>query len=637
MRVRKNSRRKRLAFDDHLHFAGIEHLAFQQSAGNAAQRRPVVFEDALGRVVALVDQPANFAVDLDCRIFTEVAMLRDLTAKEDLLILLAESDRTQSAHAELANHLASQLGSLLNVVAGAGSHRAQEQLLGQASAHHDCQPRLQIITRIGVFIVERQLHGYTERHAAGNDRHLVQRVGVLAERCHQGMARFVESRDPFLLVGENHRLALGAHEHLVLGQLKIVHQHRLAVLTGGVEGSLVYHIGQIGAGKTGCSTGQHGQIHVVVERNLAGMHAQDLLAAANVGTRHHHAAVEAAGAEQSRVQHVRPVGCRDQNDAFVGFEAVHFHQQLVQRLFALVVTSAETGAAVTADSVDFVDKNDAGSILLALLEQVADAACADTDEHLDEIGTGNAEERNVGFAGYGTRQQRLAGARRPYQQHAFRNTAAELLKFLSFTQKLDDFAQFFLGFVNPRHVLKRDLFLLHGEQTGLTLAEGQCFISARLHLPDHEDPQGGQQNDRGQIQQPGWPPSTAGILHRDVDALVAKNLDHVGIVRRHGGMERSLLVGILPTNVRPGKGDVLYLCLVYIVHELREVNFAFLNAVVASLDDLPQQDARQDNHQPEHDLFYGRIQSKLLRSGHTKTFVTYSLTSELDAYGTART
>src|SRR5208282_4332478 len=110
------------------------------------------------------------------------------------------------------------------------------------------------------------------------------------------------------------------------------------------------------------------------------------------------------------------------------------------------------------------------------------------------------------------------------------------------------------------------------EQPGLTLAEGKSFIPSRLHLPDHEDPEGSQQNDWGKVQKCGRPSPTASILHRDVDTLVAKNLDHVRIVRGDGGVERGLLVGILPTIIRPGKRDVLYLRLVDIIHELREVN-----------------------------------------------------------------
>src|SRR5471032_1797611 len=42
--------------------------------------------------------------------------------------------------------------------------------------------------------------------------------------------------------------------------------------------------------------------------------------------------IEAARAEQGRVQHVGPVGGRDEDDALVGLEAVHLHQELVEGL-----------------------------------------------------------------------------------------------------------------------------------------------------------------------------------------------------------------------------------------------------------------------------------------------------------------
>src|SRR2546430_2397621 len=82
-----------------------------------------------------------------------------------------------------------------------------------------------------------------------------------------------------------------------------------------------------------------------------------------------------------------------------------------------------------ADGIDFIDEDDAGRILLGLLEHVAHARRADADEHLDEIGTRNREERHVGFAGDGAGEQGLAGARRADQQHAFRDAAAQPLEF----------------------------------------------------------------------------------------------------------------------------------------------------------------------------------------------------------------
>src|SRR4051812_209597 len=110
------------------------------------------------------------------------------------------------------------------------------------------------------------------------------------------------------------------------------------------------------------------------------MHSQNLFAPSHIRTADYHAAVEASGPEQRRVKHIRPVRGGHQDDAFVRFEAVHLNQQLVQRLFALIVSAAQTSAAVASNSVDFVDEDDARSILLALLKQITHAACAHSDE-----------------------------------------------------------------------------------------------------------------------------------------------------------------------------------------------------------------------------------------------------------------
>ena len=221
------------------------------------------------------------------------------------------------------------------------------------------------------------------------------------------------------------------------------------------------------------------QVDVGRQRHLAHVHLQDLLAADDVRVRHHDLAVEAAGAQQRRVEHVGPVGGGDQDDAFVRLEAVHLDQQLVERLLALVVAAAEAGAAMAADRVDFVDEDDAGRVLLGLLEHVAHAAGADADEHLDEVGARNGEERHIGFARDRARDQRLAGAGRADQQHAARNLAAEPLEFAGIAQELDDLLQVLLGLVDAGDVLEGDAAMRLGQQLGARLAEAQRLAAAR--------------------------------------------------------------------------------------------------------------------------------------------------------------
>ena len=199
------------------------------------------------------------------------------------------------------------------------------------------------------------------------------------------------------------------------------------------------------------------EIDVLRQRDRSGVDAEDSFAPLQVGTVDDDPAVEAARAEQRRIEDVGAVGGGDQDHAVVRLEAVHLDQELVESLLALVVTAAEPCAAMTSDRVDLVDEDDAGRVLLALFEEVADARSADADEHLDEVGAGDREEGHVRLAGDGTREKGLAGARRPHQQHALRDLAAELLELLRLLEELDDLLQLDLRLVDAGDVLEGDL------------------------------------------------------------------------------------------------------------------------------------------------------------------------------------
>ncbi len=231
-----------------------------------------------------------------------------------------------------------------------------------------------------------------------------------------------------------------------------------------IKRGFVDEVRKVGAGEAGRAARGGLQVHVGRQRHFLDVNLQDIFAADNVGVRNDNLAVETAGSQQRRIEHVGPVGGSDQNDAFIGFEAVHLDQQLVERLLALVIAAAEAGAAMAADRVDFVDEDDARRVLLGLLEHVAHAARADADEHLDEVGSGNGEERHIGFAGDRARDQRLAGTGRADQQYAARNASAQALEFTGVAQKFDDLLQILLGLIDARDVFKRDAAMRFGQK-----------------------------------------------------------------------------------------------------------------------------------------------------------------------------
>ena len=163
------------------------------------------------------------------------------------------------------------------------------------------------------------------------------------------------------------------------------------------------------------------------------------------------------GAQEGGIEDVGPVGGGDEDDVVLHLEAVHLDEQLVERLLALVVPAAEAGAAVAPHGVDLVHEDDAGRVLLGLLEEVAHARGADADEHLDEVRAGDREEGHARLAGHGTREQRLAGARRAVEQDALGNARAESLELLGVLQELLDLVELLDRLVDTRHVAEGDL------------------------------------------------------------------------------------------------------------------------------------------------------------------------------------
>ena len=115
------------------------------------------------------------------------------------------------------------------------------------------------------------------------------------------------------------------------------------------------------------------------------MHLGDLLPPADVRQADNDLTVESPWSEQSRVKHVRTVGRRNDDNTVIALEPIHFHQQLIESLFALIVSTAQAGPPMTAHGIDFVDKDNARGLLLRLLEHIAHPRRADTHKHFDEV------------------------------------------------------------------------------------------------------------------------------------------------------------------------------------------------------------------------------------------------------------
>ena len=189
-----------------------------------------------------------------------------------------------------------------------------------------------------------------------------------------------------LFFGHDHALALGAHDDFVFGLFKVLHFHHAGVAAGSHQRRFVAQVGQVSPAHTWSAPGDDGGVHILPSGDFAHVDGQNLLAAPDVGQRYIHLAVKAAWAQQGGIQNVWAVGGGHHNHALVGFKTVHLDQHLVEGLLALIIATTQTGTALAADGIDFVDENDAGGVFLGVFKHVTHAGRAHADEHFHEVG-----------------------------------------------------------------------------------------------------------------------------------------------------------------------------------------------------------------------------------------------------------
>ena len=279
-------------------------------------------------------------------------------------------------------------------------------------------------------------------------------------------------------------------------------------------------------------------------------------------------------------------------------------------------------AARAADRVNLVDEDDRRRVLLRLLEQLAHARRADADEHLDELRRADRVERHARLTRDRAREQRLAGARRPDEQHAARDLRTELVEALRLLEELDDLGEVALRGREAGDVLERDarLFLLEPlptlqKATHRTAAGDHHLLRASRHPePEPADQHPRKQRDRDLEQR-----RRLLLLDADLDALVLEHRHQSLVVRRHERVERGdlVVVDLLGSlqHARDGvlvEHDFLDLALLDPAHDGRVVDVALRGRVAA----LPEPE--QADHDREHDPAPRRSVRRRRRSGvHT--------------------
>ena len=369
--------------------------------------------------------------------------MSDIISEEDILAALLVVDGSdRRGHAVARHHLTGDIGGLFDVLGSAGRNIIKDKFLCDpaAQADHDLLQH----TAAGVIhlVAVGQGHGITARSVSGGDHgNGIDITDIRQFMEENGMACLVISCNAFFLLGNHMALFLRADADLDKSIFDICLCKEGTIRLRRRNGSFIEQVFQIRAGEAGRSACDLLQIHIVAQGLVGGVDLQDFLPALYIGASHRDLAVKAARPQDRGVEDVDPVGRRHDDDSFIDAEAVHFHQQLVEGLFAFVVGTSQTCTSAARDRVDLIYEYDAGGILLCLFKHVTDAGCADTDKHLYKIGARNAEKRHLSLSGNSSCQKGLTCAGSTLQKDSLGDTRTDFGVFGGIAKEIDDLLQ----------------------------------------------------------------------------------------------------------------------------------------------------------------------------------------------------
>ena len=289
------------------------------------------------------------------------------------------------AHAIASDHGPCKLCGLLDVIGCPCCDRAEDQFLCCPPAGVGSDLVFQLLFAHQVVVSLLHLHCVAERtRRARNDRNFLYRGRVALHRGNQRMADLVVGYDLLLMIRKDCILFLVSSYDNFNALLQIRLCDNLSSAADSPQSSLVDDICKLCTRSTGGHAGDLLKVNPIRQLDLLAVYLQNGFAPLQIGELYRNTPVKAPRTGQCRVQAVRLVGGRENDNAIVSFKSVHLGQQLVQSLFALIVASV-LATTLFPDRIDFIDKHNTRSLFLGLFKQVTYLRSTHTDKHLHEL------------------------------------------------------------------------------------------------------------------------------------------------------------------------------------------------------------------------------------------------------------
>ena len=275
-----------------------------QEICDAAKLRVMRPQECGALVVGLLQDRMDLVVDI-ARDALGIGLRLFIAAADEHLVVGGVGDRPEAAaHAVARDHVARDARGALDVVRRAGRDIVQLQLLRDAPTQKGDDRLIHLVAGKIARIVGREADGHAARRTARDNGDLMH--GVLRRQMvhGDGVARLmIGGQLPFMLRNDTAALFRPGNDldHCIL---HVLHGDGAAVALRRQQRAFVHQILKIGAGEAGRRLGDGGKIDIVCQRLVLGVDFENVLAAAPVGRADVDLPVEAARAQQRRIENI---------------------------------------------------------------------------------------------------------------------------------------------------------------------------------------------------------------------------------------------------------------------------------------------------------------------------------------------
>ena len=261
------------------------------------------------------------------------------------------------------------------------------------------------------------------------------------------------------------------------------------------KGRFVDEIGQVRSHHARCHFRQFLHIDVLCGFNISKMNLEDFQSPHLVGPVHQDMPVETPRSQQRRIKNFRPVCGGQQNDTYLRIESVHFNEQLIKCLFPFIMPRHAAHTAGFSQGIKFIDENDARCLLFSLNKKIPHPGSPQADEHFYKFRSTQAEKGDTTLPRHRFGKQGFPRPGRPHEKNTLGDFSPQFGKSSRFLQKIDNFNQFLLCFINAGNIIEGHVQFIFHINACLVFPEGHEARLLSAHPFHHEIPDADEDKD----------------------------------------------------------------------------------------------------------------------------------------------